>query len=168
MKCDETQPRCKTCRFSGISCGGYEKRIFFDFEGTPEDGLGRFRRPLLTEDERENMSRMITGSVQPSRAMWHIAKIDEECENTPDLQEVQVSCGPFGVFRLATGVQNATPASTLDSAEIGQEVPRVDNDQFLEDYDDVHQGLFLSSDTDLIPTSNQVAPTLDAICDERG
>lgn len=166
MKCDETQPRCKTCRFSGISCGGYEKRIFFDFEGAPEDGLGRFRRPLLTEEERESMSKEITASVQPSRAMWHIAKIDEECENTPDLQEIQVSCGPFGVFRMGTRVQCSSPGSTPNSVEPNQKsLPEVDTDQYLDDYYDLDQRLFMPSDADQVPTSDQAGPALDAVCE---
>lgn len=113
MKCDEARPKCTTCRISGIPCGGYAKQIFFDFEEALDTGESRFRRPLLTEEERESMSREIISSVPPARAMWHIARIDEECERAADSEHFQLFRGPFGAFRIGYG----STSSSIDSAE---------------------------------------------------
>lgn len=165
VKCDEVQPRCEMCRLTRISCGGYEKKIFFDFERAPEDGVGRFRRPILTEEERETMSREMAACVQPSQAMWYIAKIDEECENTPELQELQVSCGPFGVFRIDPGLRCSSPASTPKATGVTRETPlQTGNNHRIDDYGDLDQSLFMPSDMDLVPTSDQVESTYDAVC----
>lgn len=39
-----------------LTCGGYEISILFDFNNTIDDHVTRFRRPLLTEEERARMS----------------------------------------------------------------------------------------------------------------
>ncbi|KAL5450543.1 hypothetical protein PMIN07_000119 [Paraphaeosphaeria minitans] len=100
MKCDEGRPTCSTCRSSEIVCGGYEKAIFFDFEGAPEASSLRFRRPLLTEEERKSMSEWITSAVPSTLVNRSLSQIDEECEEAAETRDVQISHGPFGAFRL--------------------------------------------------------------------
>jgi arginine metabolism regulation protein II len=100
MKCDEQRPSCLMCRNSKLVCGGYHKNIFFDFQTDSKDPIARFRRPLLTEKERKCMSEEITSIVPPRLALRNIGQIDDECENTPDAQDIQISRGPFGAFRL--------------------------------------------------------------------
>ncbi|KAJ5004725.1 hypothetical protein K4K48_009159 [Colletotrichum sp. SAR 10_66] len=101
MKCDEGRPTCSMCEASGLTCSGYEKNIFFDFEDIPSSGMSRFRRPLLTEEERESMSEKLTSSVPPALTLWHIAQIEDECERLPVSQNIEISRGPFGVFRIS-------------------------------------------------------------------
>lgn len=102
------------CQTSGILCGGYLKSIFFDFEDNGKKGnLNRFRRPLLTEEQREQMSCEIASSVAPDRAMWHIAKIDEHCEAVLESQSIETFSGPFGAFRV--GLDSPKSISTPES-----------------------------------------------------
>ncbi|KAL0937016.1 uncharacterized protein CTRU02_209232 [Colletotrichum truncatum] len=100
MKCDEGRPTCSLCEASGLACSGYEKNIFFDFENIPSSGMSRFRRPLLTEEERESMSDELVSSIPPALTLWHIAQIEEECERLSAAQSIEISRGPFGVIRL--------------------------------------------------------------------
>ncbi|KAI8284575.1 hypothetical protein K4K60_001830 [Colletotrichum sp. SAR11_57] len=62
--------------------------------------MSRFRRPLLTEEERESMSEKLTSSVPPALTLWHIAQMEDECERLPVSQNIEISRGPFGVFRI--------------------------------------------------------------------
>ncbi|KAH7068771.1 hypothetical protein BKA63DRAFT_95181 [Paraphoma chrysanthemicola] len=113
MKCDERRPGCAMCSYSGLVCGGYEKRIFFDFEGSVATDCVRFRRPLLTEAEREHMSEWLTSKVSPRAVTNQLCEIDDECERRASSQEVVVQRGPFGAFR--TSVPDT--AETLPSHE---------------------------------------------------
>lgn len=111
------------------------------------------------------MSREMAACVQPSRAMWHIAKIDEECEKTPELVQLQVSRGPFGVFRLGLEPHSSPTARTPKPTDAGRETPlRAGNNNHTDDYDELDQSLFIPSDIDLVPPSDQAEPTYDAVC----
>ncbi|SPO01940.1 related to ARG81 - transcription factor involved in arginine metabolism [Cephalotrichum gorgonifer] len=158
MKCDEAQPKCTTCRMSGITCGGYAKTIFFEFEDAPDFGPARFRRPLLTEKERECMSREMTSEVPPASAMWHIARIDEECDNTPESKNLQLSRGPFGAFRISSGcrslIRALEPAPTESVSPPDECSP--DTDVYLEDsYVDLDEALFVHPDVSALPQRAQ-------------
>ncbi|KAF2019202.1 hypothetical protein BU24DRAFT_418802 [Aaosphaeria arxii CBS 175.79] len=100
MKCDETRPSCLICSQAGFTCGGYEKNIFFNLGDSSSDGATRFRRPVLTEKERQSMSGWLTTTVPPRLAMHTLALIDEQCEESPETEEIQISRGPFGAFRV--------------------------------------------------------------------
>ncbi|KAE8161947.1 fungal-specific transcription factor domain-containing protein [Aspergillus tamarii] len=99
VKCDEGRPTCAMCRYFGFVCAGYEKGIFFDFENSTDER--RFRRPLLTEAERERMSHWLVSSVPPESALQLLTHIDDLCEKAPSCRDLQVDCGPFGAFRLS-------------------------------------------------------------------
>lgn len=45
------------------------------------------------------MSDQLATSIPPSLALWHVFKLDEECEGVPVVQEIQLNRGPFGAFR---------------------------------------------------------------------
>ncbi|KAF3008498.1 hypothetical protein E8E13_005298 [Curvularia kusanoi] len=109
LKCDEGRPECSPCKSSGLQCGGYEKRIFFDFEVASDANLPRFRRPLLSEEERESMSESLTKAVSPKTVSRHLNEIDEECDTVLSSANIAISVGPFGAFRI---VQNSTTAIT--------------------------------------------------------
>ncbi|KAF3390460.1 hypothetical protein F1880_009288 [Penicillium rolfsii] len=96
------------CTFCGLACAGYGKTIFFGTRN-PEGEI-RFRRPLLTEEERERMSQWLVSSAPPKSTFQLLSRIDEECENLARSGDFQFSLGPFGVFRLhqAQSSQNAT------------------------------------------------------------
>ncbi|CEI70632.1 hypothetical protein FVEN_g879 [Fusarium venenatum] len=112
VKCDEGRPGCSMCHIAGVECGGYNKDIFFDFDD-PSISTTKFRRPLLTYNERKRMSEQIAQDVPPTLASWHLSKIDDECEKSSS--EIQISRGPFGAFRVKQRlVQN--PASVLEVA----------------------------------------------------
>jgi arginine metabolism regulation protein II len=120
MKCDEQRPSCSMCRNSKLVCGGYGKSIFFDFQSNSKGAIARFRRPLLTEKERECMSKEIISIVPPRLALWNIAQIDDECENKLASQDIQISRGPFGAFRFGQpSPSELTPSSDtpLDCSE---------------------------------------------------
>ncbi|KAF5988752.1 transcription factor ARG81 [Fusarium bulbicola] len=114
VKCDEGRPGCSMCNISGLDCGGYSKDIFFDFDDPSSTGVARFRRPLLTEQERERLSEQIAQDVPPELASWHLSQIEEECEKTST--DLQISRGPFGAFRLTQQLPS-DPLSTLDEIE---------------------------------------------------
>ncbi|TVY74812.1 Arginine metabolism regulation protein II [Fusarium oxysporum f. sp. cubense] len=127
VKCDEGRPGCSMCNISGLDCGGYSKDIFFDFDDPSSTGIARFRRPLLTDQERERLSEQIAQDVPPELAGWHLSQIDEECEKASS--DLQISRGPFGAFRIA-------PLSTLneineDAIEGPQVHDAVEEDQIL-------------------------------------
>ncbi|KAE8377374.1 fungal-specific transcription factor domain-containing protein [Aspergillus bertholletiae] len=131
VKCDEGRPVCAMCRYFGFVCAGYEKGIFFDFESSTDER--RFRRPLLTEAERERMSQWLVSSVPPESALQLLTHIDDLCEKAAPCHDLQVDCGPFGAFRLsqlpATSpevvAEDASDPSTGSSPE---DVVRFDND----------------------------------------
>ena len=101
------------CQTSGLLCGGYLKSIFFDFEDQGSKGSQtNFRRPLLTEEQRERMSCQITASVAPDKAMWHIARIDEHCEDTPESQQIHRFSG------YASYLEDSFPPSGSSSAPL--------------------------------------------------
>lgn len=100
MKCDEGRPVCSTCQILGRTCGGYEISILFDFNNTIDDHVTRFRRPLLTEEERARMSESLISSVPPHRAFLTLSQIDVECDIASALHDFEVFHGPFGAFRL--------------------------------------------------------------------
>lgn len=85
------------CSITGVECGGYSKDIFFDFDD-PSTATARFRRPLLTYNERKCMSERIVQEVPPRLTSWHLSKIDNECERVSS--DLQISHGPFGAFRI--------------------------------------------------------------------
>lgn len=87
------------CTHAGLTCGGYEKSVFFDFETTSDSRGGRFRRPLLTEGERESMSEWLTSAISPGRVNQSLLSIDEECEDASADSEIHIHRGPFGAFR---------------------------------------------------------------------
>ncbi|KAF2154453.1 hypothetical protein K461DRAFT_327400 [Myriangium duriaei CBS 260.36] len=106
VKCDEQRPACTPCRTGGLSCGGYERSLFFDLSGDSTSGATKFRRPWLTDAERRRMSECLTASVAPRAAAGCLLEIDDECEQAGLSGEVQVFRGPFGAFRLATPTSN--------------------------------------------------------------
>ncbi|KAF4499620.1 ARG81-transcription factor involved in arginine metabolism [Fusarium agapanthi] len=120
-------------------CGGYSKDIFFDFDDPSSTGVARFRRPLLTEQERERLSEQIAQDVPPELAGWHLSQIDEECEKTST--DLQISRGPFGAFRITQQLPS-DPLSTLeeteeDAIEVSQIHAIDEEDQLLlPDFDD--------------------------------
>jgi arginine metabolism regulation protein II len=121
------------CRNAKLACGGYEKNIFFDFENTADTGSARFRRPLFTEEERQCMSELLTSSISPRLALWNIAQIDDECEQTPPFQEVQVNRGPFGAFRLSQRQPSLpcdTPSDSSEDSSHSQRVAHVNDETF--------------------------------------
>ncbi|KIA75950.1 hypothetical protein HK57_00262 [Aspergillus ustus] len=105
MKCDEHRPTCFSCQSAGLACSGYAKAIHFEHGDFQTGELGhegtRFRRTIFTEDERQAMSRSLTDLVPPSLAHRQLAELDDECEQVPVSQDLQVSRGPFGAFRIS-------------------------------------------------------------------
>ncbi|WXC67406.1 hypothetical protein SNK03_013200 [Fusarium graminearum] len=97
VKCDEGRPSCSMCNIVGVECGGYNIDIFFDFDD-PSTTTAKFRRPLLTDNERKCMSEQILRDIHPRSASWHLSKIDDDCEKTTS--DLQISRGPFGAFRV--------------------------------------------------------------------
>jgi hypothetical protein len=88
------------CTHAGLTCGGYEKSVIFDFEAGSESRGGRFRRPLLTETERESMSEWLTSAIPPSRVNQSLLSIDEDCDGVSTDSELHTYRGPFGAFRV--------------------------------------------------------------------
>ncbi|KAF5649062.1 ARG81-like transcription factor [Fusarium tjaetaba] len=130
VKCDEGRPGCSMCKISGLDCGGYSKDIFFDFDDPSSTGVARFRRPLLTEQERERLSEQIAQDVPPELAGWHLSQLDEECEKTST--DLQISRGPFGAFRITQQLPSDS-LSTLD--DIGEDVIEVPEIHAVEEED---------------------------------
>jgi CRISPR/Cas system-associated endoribonuclease Cas2 len=97
------------CAYFGLTCAGYGKNIFFD-SGSPKAKI-RFRRPLLTEEERERMSQWLVSSAPPKSTFQLLSRIDDECESSALSGNFQLSLGPFGVFKVQQNqaIQNATP-----------------------------------------------------------
>lgn len=97
------------CAYFGLTCAGYGKNLFFDSRN-PEAKI-RFRRPLLTEAERERMSQWLVSSAPPKSTFQLLSRIDDECESLASSGDFQLSLGPFGVFKVHQdqAIQNATP-----------------------------------------------------------
>ncbi len=115
----------------GLRCGGYEISIFFDFDNPADDDVIRFRRPLLTEEERARMSEELTSSVAPNKAFRLLSRIDAECETASALHDFRVFHGPFGAFKLSN--DQPIPGSEIlsDSSEdsnLPQDLFDIDNE----------------------------------------
>ncbi|RJE24903.1 hypothetical protein PHISCL_02735 [Aspergillus sclerotialis] len=109
VKCDEGRPTCAMCHYFGLVCGGYGKDLFFD----SSERAGRFRRPLLTEKERENMCQRLVSSVPAQSTQHLLTQIDEACEKAAGGQEIQLHCGPFGVFRASQLPRADSPCTAI-------------------------------------------------------
>ncbi|OAL49298.1 hypothetical protein IQ07DRAFT_76847 [Pyrenochaeta sp. DS3sAY3a] len=146
MKCDEGRPACLGCKNAGLVCGGYAKNIFFDFEDAPETAGVRFRRPLLTEEERKAMSEWLTTAVPSLLVNQTLSQIDEECGTVTFSRTSQVSRGPFGAFRIFSAepspqsiqaLEEPSPAWLNADAEGNDEQPLIqhnlDDDVFTSD-----------------------------------
>jgi hypothetical protein len=96
------------CQHFGITCGGYRKDIFFDFETSPSNHGVRFRRPLLSVKERERMSEWLVSSAPPKTILKMLSRIDDECERPMSSDEIEIHRGPFGAFRLNTAQNDKT------------------------------------------------------------
>ncbi|KAJ5280432.1 hypothetical protein N7478_005804 [Penicillium angulare] len=98
VKCDEARPTCSMCAEYGLSCAGYKNDIFFDTE-FPDNRI-RFRRPLLTEKERQRMSQWLISAAPPRSTNRLLLRLDEEVESHENNgEEIQLVVGPFGVFK---------------------------------------------------------------------
>jgi arginine metabolism regulation protein II len=170
------------CNTSKLTCGGYEKNIFFGLEDNTTDtasGDARFRRPVLTEAERKRMSDLLTSTIPPRLALWHISKLDEECEEAPASQEIQLSHGPFGAFKLSQtqpGLSNDLFSNISDNSSCSEDL--IQNDDLLTPNDTLlpwtqnlsdfvfglpEQGLILSTADfwDTAMDSSQIAEVFD-------
>ena len=94
------------CAYFGLSCAGYKKDLFFDSRN-PESRI-RFRRPLLTEEERQRMSQWLVSTAPPRSTARLLSRIDEEGDKAMASANVQLSLGPFGVFRVHHDNHNPT------------------------------------------------------------
>lgn len=105
------------CASFDLPCGGYKKNIFFNSKN-PGSRI-RFRRPLLTETERERMSQWLVSTAPPKSTQRLLSRIDEEGEKTTTEHGSQLFLGPFGVFKVHQGqvVENASPCDPLPSVE---------------------------------------------------
>lgn len=63
------------------------------------------------------MSEWLTSSVPPRLALWNISQIDDECEEAPTFEDIQICRGPFGAFRLARAQPNPTRDPLPDWSE---------------------------------------------------
>lgn len=115
MKCDERQPQCSTCTAHGSTCT-YEKNLFFDCDGD-SSGESRYRRPILTEDERRLMSETLTTSIGQKSTLELLFAIDEECETTSATNDLQVRRGPFAAFRSCQSHAAVNPDGLNETAE---------------------------------------------------
>lgn len=109
------------CREYGLVCAGYKKDIFFDFEPPISTGEARFRRPLLTEEERQRMSQWLVSSVSPQSAHRLLSQIDDEGEkasaSSSSSDHLQFIRGPFGVFRFGQDQAASPPSEEAREAE---------------------------------------------------
>lgn len=118
MKCDEARPTCTSCKAAGLSCGGYEKTVFFGTGNASSDGVVRFRRHLFTESERAFMSKALTTSIPPSLALWHIDQIEEKGEAASCAEDFECYHGCFGAFRFAQN-RGRIEANAITINEVG-------------------------------------------------
>lgn len=111
-----------------MQCGGYDVSIFFDFEVAANSSIPKFRRPLLTEEQRESMSEWLIAAVSPKTVMRQLGRIDEACEAVSPFADVDIFQGPFGAFRSATDM---TPTSDdfldwTDDAQLPRDTDRAE------------------------------------------
>lgn len=134
MKCDEGRPVCSTCHILGLTCGGYEISVIFDFNNTIDDHVTRFRRPLLTEEERVRMSESLVSSVPPNRALRLLSQIDLECDSASELHDFEVFHGPFGAFRVDQHPPipaHKTPSDGSQSFDLLQDLTDINNENLV-------------------------------------
>ncbi|KAJ6110546.1 hypothetical protein N7486_002781 [Penicillium sp. IBT 16267x] len=111
VKCDEGHPTCSMCSYAGLPCAGYKKDFFFDAKN-PNSRV-RFRRPPLTEEERQRMSQWLISAAPPKSTNQLLLTIDEASEKyKPSPEGLQLSFGPFGVFQVQ--LEQDKPASPDD------------------------------------------------------
>lgn len=161
VKCDEGRPSCSLCQVSGFTCGGYTKDIFFDFEDDPLTGVARFRRPLLTEEERESMSQKLIADVPPKLATWSILQIDDECDRAPTLDDVQVSRGPFGAFRIVQRNTRSPSPPNLPTLLEFDSAPSPEQELELIAQDSAELPNVLSPSVEVIPFSPRASQNLN-------
>ncbi|CAO2647222.1 Nn.00g081440.m01.CDS01 [Neocucurbitaria sp. VM-36] len=169
LKCDETRPTCTLCSDAGLSCGGYEKTVFFGTRNA-SNGVIRFRRPLLTENERALMSETLTSSIPPTLAMWHIEQIDQRSETASRTEDFEVYHGCFGAFRSAQEQDDPDDEiSMIESVEAywPQELPFPSDDSLFMS-DDMAltprtRALFQSILDDPLPERNQPSSAVDVL-----
>lgn len=121
------------CKYAGLGCAGYEKAIFFDSGHATkanEEGIARFRRPILTEEERKRMSQWLLSSVPPRAVLRVLAQIDEGSD-APQHEEIRR--GPFGAFKVH-GVPYTTPNDQDAVQEIDERVSEVDLVQLTDNF----------------------------------
>ncbi|KAH8178737.1 fungal specific transcription factor domain-containing protein [Sarocladium implicatum] len=92
------------------------------------------------------MSSQLTSSIAPDRALWHIAKIEEDCEDAPESQDVQRVSGPFGVFRLGiTSPESTKYAGSAEEDELLLDsVTLPSSDDLIEELDAAEESLVIS------------------------
>lgn len=122
------------CAYFGIPCAGYKKDIFFDSKSL--ESRIRFRRPLLTEEERERMSQWLVSTAPPRSTHHLLSQIDEAGERPVTSDGLQISLGPFGVFRVQ---EQNTPAIEPvpfadDAEESGDRSPPLDVTQMIDSF----------------------------------
>lgn len=99
------------CEKHGVACEGYEIRLAFDVS---DDVNLRCRRPLFTVETRQEMSEVLTASVDPNSLDGFLAQLDESCERLDeDCFDFMTERGPFGAFRISD--VNSAVSSALES-----------------------------------------------------
>ncbi|PYH47875.1 Zn(II)2Cys6 transcription factor [Aspergillus saccharolyticus JOP 1030-1] len=99
-KCDETRPSCRMCERAGLVCEQYGIRLVFD---SGESHGSRCRRPLFTEDCRQQMSEQLVASLNPDNVNTVLSRLDGDCESreqASDHRSFSACLGPFGAFRI--------------------------------------------------------------------
>lgn len=100
MKCDEIQPQCTVCARDNLSCEGYTKCLFFDLDQSKARSSTRFRRPLLTDGEREDLSTWLTSTIEPNQVLPVLLQIEQQCLSGDPNTSIGVHFGPFGALRF--------------------------------------------------------------------
>ncbi|KAJ6005142.1 hypothetical protein N7540_012941 [Penicillium herquei] len=136
VKCDEGRPTCSMCAYFDLPCAGYKKDVFFDSKNP--DSRIRFRRPLLTEEERQRMSQWLVSTAPPKSTARLLSLIDEESEkHASGSDEIGLVFGPFGVFKVRTRQDEcSSPGESLPLVEGSEDTstssPPQDISQILE------------------------------------
>lgn len=153
MKCDESRPTCTVCKITGFTCGGYGKSLYFKVNDDSDSGAGvaRIRRPLLTMEEREGMSKQLVAAIPPASAMRHISHIDEVCEQASVAEDLQISRGPFGAFRMGNAASVSNCAFELTGLVDNE--PSSSPEQEQTQYDDLNE-----ASADLLPEELPLLP----------
>lgn len=108
VRCDTTRPSCLRCTRIGLLCGGYEKNAVFQLASVQDQTNARFRRPISTEAEQQRMSDSLRSSLKFGQALRHVREIEQGCEDVALTEELNISRGPFNVFR-ANASQSREP-----------------------------------------------------------